>query len=1471
MKTKYLIMVSLILAVLTIGAASASDDIGLGDVSASDESVEVDEIASPEDDGGVLADGDDPSPDPVDEREEVYPDVSFPDEVIAGEDYSINVYVYDKNVTGNVTIKIDNQTVYNEEIAPYSGYYDGESEMYVSSGGNEFSLNGLAFKQGSHDVEVSYAGDENYLPFTEYRTFEYTYMDIEMGDSTYEDGFDIFLANDATGNVEVLIDNRSFLNRTAEELAENRYVEFGKLSYGMHTVTVILTGDEKYEDLTLEHEFEYTYRFGVWREDDTDCDFLDTIPYYIAYFPDDADGEIIVSYNGNTTSYPVKGEEDSNIDLFLSGFKLGQNNISFTFKDPKYPEKTVNRTINIHARLHVPGTIRCMNEEDAIYVLLPEDAKGNLIISELTYVDGDENLTVLKNITVENGVAKVLMSDLEMGYHRLYAYYDGEDYNEYVMLDREEYDEYIGVYVIPDVQYESNIYCAVEHNVTIVLPDDGSDNLTVIFRSTDGVWNETSGDYDYDYSEELYDGVANGTVIVTIPVHEPGYYDLYISYGDTYNTYYIDSRNTTPDLDFEITFPSEITSDDNAIFISNIPEDLSGYFELYIDGENIAETLFENDNGNIDENVPYYLFYDTYGNHTWEIRFNSYGFYNNAARNGTFFKDWIDVPKRPFLDSIIEVQLEDKEGYINFIIDGEPYKSDVLNYGYASFSLDNLTFGNHDYEISYFDNNNTKILTKSGSFSLRYEISTNIDGSYLKMVEEFELLVYVPEDATGNVSVNVDGKEYVSEIINGTARFVLTDLTIGKNNVSVRYAGDKKYPSGEISDAILIEGYGITVKYSEIDEEFEFEYVYIMLPEDADGNLTLYKAHFEDEHIGVDEDGEYMIPARWVIDDETPVMSVRLVNGTATITKDDFDFGVYDFLARYVSPTEDYEVDDVGISFDKVPEINITEEIIFGENATISILIPGATGELEIYKIIGFDDEGEAIVELFANVTSDNGKFEKVISGLDFGEHDFYFVYPNAEDNIFNIHHTYSIYVSAINASIPEDFNADGSALITLVLPEGASGKVSVFVGLYGAEISGFTPVIENATYTSENKTILLTGIETGHHDIMVSYIDDKHGEFTFSNEITVPKPDASEEIVNPDNITTDELDLTLHENATGGVYVTIDGTTTYVPIVEGNAKVDLSGLDKGSHTISVKYPGDENFAGFEKTSTINIVDAPAVKVDPALTISVDNIVEGDVAVVKITTNATFTGIVKVAVGGKNISVEVKNGVGSANVSDLAAASYTAVATFAETEIFAASVKNATFTVSPKGSGDSNGTNTTVSPVIVAKDLTAYYNKVSYSVTVYGDDGNVAVGVEVVYKINGKKVGTAKTNDKGIATLKLKQLPKTYKITTEALGVNVTKKLKVKQVLTLKKVKVKKSAKKLVIKATLKEGKKALKKKTVTIKFKNKKFTVKTNKKGVAKVTIKKKILKKLKKGKKVTYSATYLKDTVKRTVKVKK
>ena len=58
---------------------------------------------------------------------------------------------------------------------------------------------------------------------------------------------------------------------------------------------------------------------------------------------------------------------------------------------------------------------------------------------------------------------------------------------------------------------------------------------------------------------------------------------------------------------------------------------------------------------------------------------------------------------------------------------------------------------------------------------------------------------------------------------------------------------------------------------------------------------------------------------------------------------------------------------------------------------------------------------------------------------------------------------------------------------------------------------------------------------------------------------------------------------------------------------------------------------------------------------------------------------------------------------------------------------------------------------------------------------------------------------------------------------------------------------------------------------TIHIKTMKQTYNAKTDKKGVAKVTIKSSVLKKLKVSKKVTYQATHVKDTAKKTVKVKR
>ncbi|MBE6496887.1 MAG: hypothetical protein E7Z81_01180 [Methanobrevibacter sp.] len=181
---------------------------------------------------------------------------------------------------------------------------------------------------------------------------------------------------------------------------------------------------------------------------------------------------------------------------------------------------------------------------------------------------------------------------------------------------------------------------------------------------------------------------------------------------------------------------------------------------------------------------------------------------------------------------------------------------------------------------------------------------------------------------------------------------------------------------------------------------------------------------------------------------------------------------------------------------------------------------------------------------------------------------------------------------------------------------------------------------------------------------------------------------------------------------------------------------------------------------------------------------------------------------------------------------------------------------------------------TVVSRFVNPKNIAMYYYDGSkFTAYIIGDNGQ-AVGQNqlVTIKLN-KQTYKVKTNAKGLISFKIPSTlkPGTYKLTATYKGQSITKTIKVKQNLKTSKYTVKKSAKKLTVKATLKNGKTALKNKKITLSINGKKLTAKTNKYGIAKFTVKKSVISKLKVGKKYIMKVTYLKNTVKTTLKVKR
>ncbi|WP_407394189.1 hypothetical protein [Methanobrevibacter sp.] len=137
------------------------------------------------------------------------------------------------------------------------------------------------------------------------------------------------------------------------------------------------------------------------------------------------------------------------------------------------------------------------------------------------------------------------------------------------------------------------------------------------------------------------------------------------------------------------------------------------------------------------------------------------------------------------------------------------------------------------------------------------------------------------------------------------------------------------------------------------------------------------------------------------------------------------------------------------------------------------------------------------------------------------------------------------------------------------------------------------------------------------------------------------------------------------------------------------------------------------------------------------------------------------------------------------------------------------------------------------------KDIEMYYDSGKYyKVRVYGDDGKpVGAGKKVKFAIGSKTV-TKKTDKKGYAKVKITVKPGAYYIGALYKDFAVVNVLLVNQVIEPK---TSYSAK--VAKATIKYKVKFLgknkKNKKITVKFNKKKYTAKTNKKGIATFTLK--------------------------------
>ena len=363
---------------------------------------------------------------------------------------------------------------------------------------------------------------------------------------------------------------------------------------------------------------------------------------------------------------------------------------------------------------------------------------------------------------------------------------------------------------------------------------------------------------------------------------------------------------------------------------------------------------------------------------------------------------------------------------------------------------------------------------------------------------------------------------------------------------------------------------------------------------------------------------------------------------------------------------------------------------------------------------------------------------------------------------------------------------------------------------------------------------------------------DDKYDVSNNTFKVTVESPIIID-IDGAGNSTQILVDLP-NNGTDGNVTVLVDGKEVPVKVENGTAIADLNNTTAGDHNVTVIYK--------DKAGTVSVVNT-TIKVYNS--IKANDMKRGwmspyDYEAEFLDKNGRVLADIEMEfkVDGTTYKVKTDNkGIAKLNASHLAVGEYTVEITNTLTH----EVLNKSVTI--------------VERLINNKDITMdFVDGTSYTVTAIGDDGNpVGKGEVVGIKVNDRSY-IATTDANGVAKLKINLNPAKYTITAEYAKYKVSNKLVVKQTLKLvkKTVTVKKSAKSFKLKATLKwTSGKAIKGKQIVFKFQGKTYKAKTNSKGLAQVTLKQSVIKKLKAGKKYTYSATYKTNKVNGKVKVSK
>ena len=575
--------------------------------------------------------------------------------------------------------------------------------------------------------------------------------------------------------------------------------------------------------------------------------------------------------------------------------------------------------------------------------------------------------------------------------------------------------------------------------------------------------------------------------------------------------------------------------------------------------------------------------------------------------------------------------------------------------------------------------------------------------------------VTIDKKATGNIAVVVDGDKYDVAIVNGSAKLTLSDLPAGVYYIEAKYNGNsivtESYNSTKFTIDLIDSSIAVEAKDIKCGEE---AVITATVTNGATGTVTFF------------------------VNGKTYV--VDITDSVATLKIADLTTGDYPVFAYY-NGDKYYKTSYNSTTFNvaklaSTTTVNVSD-IKVGEDAVISIAVPEITSGVVSVTV------GDAIY----NVAVVDGKGTLTLSGLASGSYDVVAKF-NGDDKYLASEDSAKFNVTKLASTIDiavDNIKVGENAVISVALPEDATGEVIISVN--GKNYTVMTK------YGMANVTI--SDLANGTYSVDVFYNgDDIYAPIKNSTAFTVSKVSDYNmtvdiaDIVKGENAT---ITVTIPEDGTGNVIVTINGTDYNGTVVNGTAKVIIPGLDEGTYKVVTFYTGDNKYDSMIVNGTIT------VNKNTKTTLTMDNLVKYFNGPQKLMAklvdgfgNPIANATVYFTINGK-VYARITDENGTASIAiRLLPGEYKASALF-------------------NGTGDYDVTSVNASVLvkntILGNDTTLYFrNGTQYVAKFLDSNGKALANTDVKFNINGVFY-TRVTDENGIARLNIRLDPASYIIT----------------------------------------------------------------------------------------------------------